>query len=271
MLPYLAQRRAECGNHGKPSVRTGFAGYRLFGTGSIESPFERKRQTSLERSGKRRNGFFPLLYDASLFAMRIAGKRQHIETVRINNTGWNPALQSVRHTFDNLLDITSGQNQLPDYITVGEHGSPIDDRRTRFNRSLLVNTTNSLKLKNDYDVKANITYEKDALDFTRSAYTDYFDSTLSPWSETEYLQTWMHTLSGQFVLQANKPNVYLKNNLHTDLGWNSAVSAITGSYDVGQHAKKPVFNISNELQAVKRIENRILTVSSINRMTGKPH
>jgi hypothetical protein len=216
-------------------------------------------------------GFSPLLYDASLFAMRIAGKRQYMETARINNTGWNPASQSARHTFDNLSGVTSAQNQLPDYITVGEHSTPIDDRRTRFNRSLLVNTTNSVKLKNDYDFKANISYERDELDFTRGAYTDYFDSTLSPWSETEYLQTQMHTVSGQFVLQANKPEVYLKNNLYTDLKWNSAASAITGSYGVEQHAKKPVFNIANELQAVKRIENRILTVSSINRMVGKSH
>jgi hypothetical protein len=217
-------------------------------------------------------GFSPLLYDASLFAMRIAGKRQSMETARINNTGWNPASQSIRHTFDNLLSGTAfNQNLLPDYITAGNASAPIDGSRTRFNRSHLFNTTNSVKLKNDCDLKASITYERDALDFTRGAYTDYFDASLSPLTEAEYLQTRKHTLSPRFTLLVNKPEMYLKNNLHADLGWNDATSAITGSYRIGQRAKKPVFDVANELQAVKRIRNRILTVSSNNRISGKPH
>ena len=35
-------------------------------------------------------GAEPLLYDASVFAMRIARKWQNMETLRLNDTGWNP-------------------------------------------------------------------------------------------------------------------------------------------------------------------------------------
>ncbi|GHT69367.1 TonB-dependent receptor [Bacteroidia bacterium] len=217
-------------------------------------------------------GFSPLLYDASLFAMRIAGKRQCMETARINNTGWNPASQSARHTTDNLFGTTTlMQNQLPDYITVGEYATPTEERRIRFNQSCLFNTTNSITLKNDYDIKANITYESDNLDFTRSSYTGYFDNSLSPLTETEYLRTRAHTFSGQFALQSNKPSMYLKDYLSVDYGWNNAMSDIAGSYEIKQKAEKPVFNLANELQAVKHIKNRILTLSSSNKLVKKPH
>lgn len=216
-------------------------------------------------------GFSPMLYDASLFAMRIAGKQQSMETVRINNTGWNPASQSLRHTFDNLPETTSAQSRSPEYISAGEYATPLDDRQTRFNRSCLLNSTSSVKLKNGYDLKAGITYERDALEFTRSAYTDYFDNSLSPLTETEYLQTLAHTLSGQFVLQANSPELYLKNNLYIDAGWKNVESTIAGSFTTGQHAEKPLLNIANSLQAVKRIKNRIFTVSSNSRIdAGRP-
>lgn len=48
-------------------------------------------------------GVSPLLYDASLFAMRVAGKRQNMESVRVNDTGWNPASQSRLQMGDDLF------------------------------------------------------------------------------------------------------------------------------------------------------------------------
>jgi hypothetical protein len=216
-------------------------------------------------------GFSPALYDASLFAMRIAGKRQSMETARINNTGWNPASQSARYTSDNLFGTTFNQNLLPDYITGGEYTTPIEDRRTRFNRSYLFNTTHSFQLKKDYDLKAHITYERDNLDFTRNAYTDYLEPFLSPLTENEEVRKRAHTLSGQWTLQSNTSGMYLKNNLSVDLGWNNATSTVSGSYNITQKAEKPVYSIANELQAVKRIKNRILTLSSSLRIVNKAH
>ena len=216
-------------------------------------------------------GFSPLIYDTSLFAMRIAGRNQSMETARINNNGWNPASQSANYTTDNLFGTIIRQNQLQDYIKVGEYSIPIEENLVRFNQSFLFNTTNSLKLKNDYDLKIGITYEKDNLDFIRSSYTDYFDNSISTLTEIDNLLTQTQAISGQLVLQSNKPDIYLKNNLHTNFQQNEATSAISGSYEVGQYAEKPIFNITNELQAVKRIKNRILTISSSNKLVNKPN
>jgi hypothetical protein len=216
-------------------------------------------------------GFSPALYDGSLFAMRIAGKLQSMETLRLNNTGWNPASQSVRHTSDKLFDYDLRQNLSPDYIAVGGYSTPLDPTRTRFNRSLLFNTANSMKISDDYDLKVNATYERDKLDFEHSAYTDYLDNLIAPYSESETLLADRHDVSLQAILQCNTPDVYLKNRLTADFGWNDVVANITDRSALTQTTKMPVLNVSNELQAVRRIKNQALTISSFNSVVSKPH
>lgn len=88
-------------------------------------------------------GAAPLLYDASLFAMRIAGKWQNMESVRVNDTGWNPASQSTRHTEDQLFGSSYQNDMWQDGISLTPASAPLDERRTRDNLSVLANTTNS--------------------------------------------------------------------------------------------------------------------------------
>ena len=92
-------------------------------------------------------GLSPLLYDASAFAMRIAGKWQSMETVRVNNTGWNPASQSTQHIDNRIFGNGYVDMFWDDYIDVGIQSSPIDESRTRDNLSLLANTSNSWHMK----------------------------------------------------------------------------------------------------------------------------
>jgi hypothetical protein len=216
-------------------------------------------------------GFSPVLYDASLFAMRIAGKLQSLETARINNTGWNPASQSQVYTSDNLFGSFFQQNTAPDYISVGNYFMPVEDKRIRFNNSYLFNSTNSLKINQAYDAKVSIMYVRDKLNLERNSSTDYFDNSILPFYENEYLQTVAHTVSGQFTLNSNKPSMYLKENLSVDFSGNKARSDISGLYTWEQKAEKPVLNANHKLQIIKRLNNRILTVSSSATLVNKPH
>jgi hypothetical protein len=114
-------------------------------------------------------------------------------------------------------------------------------------------------------------YVRDKLNFEHNSSTDYFDSSIFPYYENESLQTVAHTVSGQFTLNSNKPGMYLKENLSVDLSNNKATSDISGLYTWEQKAEKPVLNANNKLQIVKRINNRIFTVSSSNTLINKPH
>ena len=216
-------------------------------------------------------GLSPLLYDASAFAMRIAGKWQSMETVRVNNTGWNPASQSTQHIDNRIFGNGYVDMLWDDYIDVGIQSSPIDESRTRDNLSLLANTSNSWHIGEGKDVKFNLTYEGDRLDYLTGYETNYFDDDIPSFIERNQMRTQAHRIGGQWALQVNRPTLFLKDNLYIDADWSNAVSDIGGTLSLSQKSKTPSFSATNDLQLVKRIDNNLLTISSRNRYAYKPH
>lgn len=216
-------------------------------------------------------GASPLLYDASAFAMRIAGKWQNMESVRVNNTGWNPASQSTQHIDNHIFG--NGYVDMPwsDYINVGMQSSPIDESRTRGNLSVFANTSNSWHVGEGKDMKLNLTYEGDRLDYLTGYETNYFDDDIPSFIERNAMHTQAHRLNGQWTSQMNRPDIFLKNNLYVDTDWNNAVSNVGGTLALSQKAETPSFSATNDLQLVKRIDDNLLTVSSRNRYAYKPH
>ena len=210
-------------------------------------------------------GAAPFLYDASVFAMRIAGKWQNMETVRVNNTGWNPSSQSKYHLENNIFGNGYDDDMWPEYISVGNYSSPLDDRRTRNNFSVLANTTNSWHLGKGYDMMFSVTYENDRLDYSTGYVTDYFDFSIQSFEERNMMHKQKHQVGGQWTLQVNRPDLYVKDNLYVDASWNDAVSDVSGTLSLSQKSKTPSFSAVNDLQVVKRINDNLLTVSSRNR------
>lgn len=154
-------------------------------------------------------GLSPLLYDASAFAMRIAGKWQSMETVRVNNTGCNPALQSTQHIDNRIFGNGYVDMLCDDYIDVGIQSSPIDESRTRDNFSLLANKSNSWHIGEGKDVKFNLTYEGDRLDYLTGYETNYFDDDIPSFIERNQMRTQAHRIGGQWALQVNRPTFFL--------------------------------------------------------------
>ena len=72
-------------------------------------------------------------------------------------------------------------------------------------------------------------------------------------------------------LQINRPTIFLKDNLYIDADWNSARSNVSGTMSLSQKTETPSFSATNDLQLVKRIDDNLLTVSSRNRYSYKPH
>lgn len=216
-------------------------------------------------------GASPFIYDASVFAMRISGKLQNMETVRVNNTGWNPASQSKYHLKNNIIGNGYNDNIWPEYISVGKYSSPLNECRNRDNFSVLANTTNSWYLGKGYDMSFNVTYEGDRLYYSTGYVTNYFDSSIQPFEEQNTMRTQRHQVSGQWMLQVNRQKLYVKDNIYVDASWNDAVSDIGGTLSLSQKSKTPSFSAVNELQIVKRINDNLITISSKNRYIYKPH
>ena len=216
-------------------------------------------------------GADPLLYDASVFAMRIAKKWQNMETLRLNDTGWNPSSQSQRHTDNTLPGSGYNDNPWPDYIAIGITSAPLDELRTRDNLSFLAQSSNSRHVADGLDVKLNATYQADRLDFTNSCTTRYFDKNIPSFLEQNTMRSHEHQLNGEWSLQLNRRNNYLKDNLSVDVLWNRATSAVSGTQTLQQQSDLPSFDITNDLQLVRRIDSHLLTISSHNRYAHRPH
>lgn len=216
-------------------------------------------------------GLSPLLYDASAFAMRIAGKWQNMESIRVNNTGWNPATQSTQHIYNDIFGNGYVDELWSNYINVGISSSPIDESRTRDNFSILANTSNSWHIGEGKDVKYNLTYEGDRLDYLTGYETNYFDDDIPSFIERNQMRTQAQRIDGQWALQVNRPTLFLKDNLYIDADWNKSVSDMGGTLSLSQKSETPAFSATNDLQLVKRIDNNLLTVSSRNRYSYKPH
>ena len=216
-------------------------------------------------------GVKPLLYDASLFAMRIAKKWQNMETLRLNDTGWNPSSQSQRHTDNTLPGSGYYDNPWSDYIAIGTTSAPLDELRTRDNLSFLAQLSNARHVADGFDVKLNATYQADRLDFTNSCTTRYFDKNIPSFIEQNTMRSHEHRLNGEWSLQLNRRNNYLKDNLSVDALWNSATSAVSGTQSLRQQSDLPSLDITNDLQLVRRLDSHLLTISSHNRYTHRPH
>ena len=216
-------------------------------------------------------GAKPLLYDASVFAMRIAKKWQNMETLRLNDTGWNPSSQSQRHTDYSILNSGYNDNPWPDYIAIGTTSAPLDELRTRDNLSFLAQSSNARHVADGFDVKLNATYQADRLDFTNACTTRYFDKNIPTFLEQNTLRSHEHQLNGEWSLQLNRRNNYLKDNLSVDALWNRATSAVSGTQSLQQQSDLPALDITNDLQLVRRIDSQLLTISSHNRYSHRPH
>lgn len=216
-------------------------------------------------------GATPFLYDASAFAMRIAGKWQSMETVKIDNTGWNPETQSIRHTDEQIFTSDYVDNLWDNYISLSRNTTSIDEQRTRDNFSTLVNTSNSWRLGEGKDMKFNLTYKSDRLDYQTGCETNYLDTNIPSYVERNVMRTQEHELNVQGGILSNLANSYLKENLYIDLDWNNANSTISGTNSLWQSAKTPSFNATNDLQLVKRLDDHLLMISSRNKYIYKPH
>lgn len=216
-------------------------------------------------------GLSPLLYNASAFAMRISGKWQNIETIRVNNTGWNPQSQSQKHTVSNLFSNDYTDNLWPDYINLGTSSFPLAENRTRDNFSVLANSSNSWHLDKGKDVRFNLNYESDRLDYLSGYETNYLDERIPQFIETNSLNSSSHRINGHSAVIINTPAMYLTDNLYIDAHWQRLSSIVGGTLALSQKANIPEFDITNDLQMVKRVSGNLLSMSSRNRFYHHPH
>lgn len=214
-------------------------------------------------------GAQPLLYDGSLFTMRMASKIQNMFTLKADNTGWNPANEIREHDFDDMFSSDYTESLWPEYISADIINAPLTEKRTRDNLSWLANAITAWK-KNDTSMRLKLNYMGDRLDYNSGMTTDYFSSQIPQFIQNNAQRTQTHDMSAQFYSQTNKRDYFLKEKFTVAGIWDKSNSTVTGSYDLAQRVDRKSFSASNDLKLVKRNEKKLFTLISRNTFGHSP-
>lgn len=214
-------------------------------------------------------GAQPLLYDGSLFTMRMASKIQNMFTLKADNTGWNPANEIREHDFDDMFSSDYTASLWPEYISADIINAPLTEKRTRDNLSWLANAITAWK-KNDTSMRLKLNYMGDRLDYNSGMTTDYFSSQIPQFVQNNAQRTQTHDMSAQFYSQTNKRDYFLKEKFTVAGIWDKSNSTVTGSYDLAQRVDRKRFSASNDLKLVKRNEKKLFTLISRNTFGHSP-
>ena len=225
----------------------------------------RSRWVGLLQGG---SGATPLLYDATLYAMRIAPKIQNICTFKTGNTGWNPALQMTDHSYDDL-SLLSAKNRWPEYISADIINSPLAEIRTRDNNSWLAASVASWSV-GDISMRLKLNYLTDRLKFHRDIKTDYFSTEIPEFIENNTLSSKTDDFSIEFHTKINRHNYYLNNRFTLKGIWDSGHSSVSGSLDISQRIWRRKLSVNNGLSIIRRNERGVISITSHNSLFHAP-
>ncbi len=214
-------------------------------------------------------GVQPMLYDGSLYAMRIAPKIQSILTVRGGNTGWNPDVQITEHDFSDMSFTGYSESLWPEYIAADIVNAPLNEKRTRDNLSWLANSITAWK-RGDTSIRIKLNYVGNRLDYNSGLRTDYFSQSIPEFIKNNTIRTQSHDISAQFNMQINKRGYFLKDKLTIDGVWDNSHSAITGSFELDQRIRRRNLSAENDLKLVKRNDKKLFELTSRNTFVHRP-
>lgn len=215
-------------------------------------------------------GVQPMLYDGSLFAMRMGRTMQNMFTLKADNTGWNPATQITEHDFNDMFSGDYVESLWPEYISADIVNAPLTEKRTRDNLSWLANGITAWK-RGDTSMHMKFNYMGDRLDYNSNVVTDYFSESIPTFIQNNNLDTRVHDLSAQFNATINKRDYFLKDKLMLKSLWDDSNSVVTGSYDIKQKVARKELSVANDLKLVKRTDRKLFNLTSRNSLSYNPN
>lgn len=214
-------------------------------------------------------GVQPLLYDGSLYAMRIAPKIHNVITVRGGNTGWNPDEQITEHDFNDISFSGYSSSLWPEYIAADIVNAPLNEKRTRDNLSWLANSITAWK-RGDTSMRFKLNYVGERLDYNTGLRTDYLSQSIPEFRQDNLMNTHSHDLSAQFNMQVNERGYFLKDKLTIDARWDESNSSISGSFLIDQSIRRRNISAVNDLKLVKRNDRKLFELTSRNSFLYRP-
>lgn len=218
---------------------------------------------------KAAGGFSPLLYDASLFTMRLAPRMQNIFTLKAADTGWNPTEEIIERDYDRLFEPSYNPDPWQQYISADRIASPLAESRTRFSTAWLADAITAWNA-GDTGMRLKLDYSGDMPDSYCSSTTRYFSDMIPDFIQRNSLSSKSHKVAAQLNATVNKRGYYLKEKLKTEASTEKSNSRVGGSSSLRQTVDRKEIYAVNDLRLVKRNDKRLLTLSSRNEFLHNP-
>lgn len=204
-----------------------------------------------------------VLGSGSAFAMRIVARSQTMLNLKGDNTGEDPTADLHQLTVEELLNGADNRYDTPVWFSTGLSEAPLDDRRTRMNRSVMASADHLRKLTDDYQLSGHVAFGYDRLtsDYASRIVRYLADGELAE-ELAEQARLTDRQVAAHVKLLANTERFYLMNRLSADLAWSDFDAITTGSYPNRQQADAPTRRVENDLHFIRRTGRRTLIVTS---------
>ena len=200
------------------------------------------------------------------FGLRLKSDFQTMLTYKTNNTGQDISKETT--SLFNFDDLESRS----DYVQLSPPTTPnLAESRTLFNRSHAV-TLNTLKRFNESSqINVQIIYNNNCETAEGDRRTEYFlpDGNRIIDNRKDYLQK-DNELYALVKYERNSTNQYLKNSLSGDFTWSRQWLNETGTASHNQFARKPEYDIKDNLYIIRKYDNRLVSFYSNNRIISRP-
>lgn len=200
------------------------------------------------------------------FGLRLKSDFQTMLTYKTNNTGQDISKETT--SLFNFDDLESRS----DYVQLSPPTTPnLAESRTLFNRSHAV-TLNTLKRFNESSqMSVQVIYNNNRETAEGDRRTEYFlpDGNRIIDNRKDYLQK-DNELYALLKYERNSSNQYLKNSLSGDFTWSRQWLNENGAINYYQFARKPEYDIKDNLYIICKYGNRLVSFYSNNRIISRP-
>lgn len=210
-------------------------------------------------------GMNPILYEANITPLLFTKTKQILSSYQTNNIGNNINNQIKTLTLEDLIDNFDNNNEKEDWLSIQGMSTPnFSEKRWLDNRSHLISMNFLQKLKNEYQLKSNISYSNDYFLQNGNTTTQYFTSLDTiRLSETKQNRLFGNNLETNLILERNSKKNYLKNKFQFKGFWDSQTGFLNqNSIQINQRLTNHFFSFNNNFKSIFTLGKQLVTFHS---------
>lgn len=224
-----------------------------------------KNKYTLTGQAELASGASPLLWEANITPMLFSKKQQMLNSYQSNNIGENLATQNETLTLEALLEQFENNSEKRDWLSIQQLSTPnFSEKRWLDNNAHLLSGNYLRKLKNDYELRLNVSYLNDIQQQRGSSQTLFFTTTdtISLVENTQN-KLFINTLETNLNIEKNTNKNYLKNNLRFQGFWDNQQGNIQlQNSNLNQNLENKYFKINNSLKTIFPFAKQLVSINS---------